>query len=386
MRLYSAIVLSIPILAAILIASSNSQAFPELTRHGYASCIACHVSPNGGGVLTPYGRNLSRDMLSTWGTPREAEILHGALPERYMKDLADSKYQFGGDLRSIQTHRENKILRAGRFFLMQAEVEAAYDAGPAALVMSVGKIEDPLGNGAFSFVSSRFYGLARFAENGNFRAGRFSTAYGLNLADHTVSIRRPLGIGPDVERDNAELSWLGEKDQVFISYMQTVGSTPDAFRERAAVFRYDRVINERSRAGASFWQGVGGTEDVASGTKFTRFMIALHGIANLSDQWFVAGEIDRQERIDKKSTGDGLTQSQFAYVRLEYEPFQGVLPLLQYQHERGDVSLNSTETNKYGLGLNFFPRPHFELLGIWNKTVKQNEWGDEAYLLLHYYL
>lgn len=106
----------------------------------------------------------------------------------------------------------------------------------------------------------------------------------------------------------------------------------------------------------------------------------------MADQWFLAGEIDRQEHIDKKIAGDGLTQSQFAYLRLQYEPVQGVLPLVQYQHERGDVGLNSSETNKYGLGINFFPPPHFEFLGIWNKVVKQNEWGDEAYLLLHYYL
>jgi hypothetical protein len=369
-----------------IVAGSNATAFPELTRHSYSSCTACHVSPNGGGVLTAYGRNLSRDMLSTWGEKREGELLHGALPEKYMEQLADSNYRIGGDLRSIQTHRENKNVRAGRFFLMQAEVEGAYDAGPFAAVLSVGKVEDPLGTGNFTLVSQRFYGLARFGESANFRVGRFSTAFGLNLADHTISIRRPLGLGPEIERDNAEFSWLGEKDLAFVSYMQTVGSTPEMFRERAAVFRYDRVINERSRLGASFWQAEGGSPEVAGGTKFTRFMLAIHGIANLSEKWFLTGEIDRQERIDKKSAGDSLTSSQYAYLRLQYEPVQGILPLLQIQHERGDVSLNSSETNKYGVGINFFPRPHFELLGIWNKNVKQNEWSDEAYLLLHYYL
>ncbi len=364
----------------------NAEAFPELTRHGYASCIACHVSPNGGGVLTPYGRNLSLDMLSTWGNPREAEVLHGFLPKKYMEDLEGSKFRVGGNVRTVQTHRDNRNVRSGRYFLMQAEVEAAYDAGPFAVVMSVGKIEDPMGKGNFSFVSSRFFGLARFGESANARIGRFSTAFGLNLADHTLSIRRPLGIGPEVERDNVELSWLGEKDQFFASYMQTVTATADASRERAAVFRYERVVNERSRLGASFWQGDGGSENIALGTKFTRFMVALHGIVNINEQWFLTCELDRQERIDKKSAGDGLLQSQYAYLRLQYEPVQGVLPLVQYQHERGDIGINSTDINKYGFGINFFPRPHFEILGIWNKAVRQNDWSDEAYLLFHYYL
>ncbi len=364
----------------------NAEAFPELTRHGYASCIACHASPNGGGVLTPYGRNLSLDMLSTWGNPREAEVLHGVLPKKYMDDLEGSKFRIGGNIRAVQTHRNNRTARSGRYFLMQAEIEAAYDAGSWAAVMSVGKVEDPLGTGNITFVSQRFYGLARFGESANARIGRFSTAFGLNLADHTISIRRPLGIGPEVERDNVELSWLGEKDQAFVSYMQTVSATADSNCERAAVFRYERVVNERSRVGASFWQGAGGSEDVALGTKFTRFMVAVHGIVNISEQWFVTAELDRQERIDKRIAGDGLLQSQYAYVRLQYEPVQGVLPLLQYQHERGDVGIDGTEANKYGLGLSFFPRPHFEIFGIWNRVSRQSDWSDEAYLLLHYYL
>ena len=94
-------------------ATSNAEAFPELTRHGYASCIACHVSPNGGGVLTPYGRNLSLDMLSTWGNPREAEVLHGILPKRYMDDLEGSKFRIGGNVRTVQTHRANRTVRSG---------------------------------------------------------------------------------------------------------------------------------------------------------------------------------------------------------------------------------------------------------------------------------
>lgn len=371
-------------IALALCAAPKTFAFPELTRHSYASCTACHVSPNGGGVLTPYGRNLSRDMLSTWGGPREAEILHGALPKKYMEDLADSKFRFGGDVRAAQTHRENKASRVGQFFLMQAQAEGAYDAGPWAVVMSVGKLEDPRGRKEFRLVSQRFYGLARYGESANLRAGRFNTAFGLNLADHTLSIRRPLGLGVEVERDNAEFSWLGEKDLAFVSYMQTVPGTSDTDREQAGVFRYERVVNERSRIGASFWQGDGGS--VSADTRFTRYIVALHSIVNISDKWFASGEIDRQERIDKKAAGTSMSQSQYGYLRLEYEPKQGILPLAQFLHERGDVSLNSTETNKYGLGFNFFPRPHFEIFGIWNRVYKTGDWSDEAYLLLHYYL
>lgn len=361
-----------------------SNAFPEMTRHSYSSCTSCHVSPNGGGVLTPYGRNLSRDMLSTWGGEREGEVLHGALPKKYMEGLEESKFRIGGDVRYLQTHRENKASRVGQFFFMQAQCEAGYDEGSFALVMSVGKVEDPRGKGNFTFVSQRFYGLVRFGESANLRVGRFTTAFGIHFADHTLSIRRPLGLGVEVERDNAEFSWLGEKDQFFVSFMKTAPATSDTDGEQAAVFRYDRVLNERSRVGASFWQGDGGTPGADS--KFTRFIAAVHSIVNISEKWFALAEIDRAERIDKKIAGDSRAQSQYGLVRLNYEPVQGLWALAQIQHERGDINLNSTETNKYGLGVNFFPRPHFELFGIWNRVSKQSEWSDEAYLMLHYYL
>ncbi len=361
-----------------------ANAFPELTRHGYVSCTACHVAPNGGGALTPYGRNLSRELLSTWGAPREAEVLHGALPEKWMKDLDESKFRFGGDARWIQTHRENAAIRAGQFFLMQANIETAYDQGSWAIALSAGKIEDPRGKKEFQFVSQRYYGLLRFDDNSSLRAGRFPTAFGLNLADHTLSVRRPLGLGPEVERDNLEFSWIGERDQVFASLTSSAPSTSETDRERAVSLRYDRVLNERSRIGGSIWQGEGGSE--TGGSRFSRFMVALHSIVNISHDFFFTGEFDRQERNDKPATGTLLTQSQYAFLRFHYEPVRGVVPFLQYQHERGDVNLDASEANKYGLGINLYPRPHFEILGIWNRVSRQSVWSDEAYLLLHYYL
>lgn len=372
------------IFSSLSILVSTAHAFPELTRHGYTSCTACHTAPNGGGALTPYGRNLSRELLSTWGALREAEVLHGALPKEWMESLEGSPLRFGGDIRYIQTHRENANVRAGQFFLMQAGVEVAYDQGAWAVALSSGKIEDPRGAKEFRFVSPRYYGLLRAGESLNIRAGRFPTAFGINLADHTLSVRRPLGLGPEVERDNLEFSWLGEKDQAFLSVMNSAPSTPDTDRERAVVLRYDRILNERSRIGGSFWQGEGGSS--ASDSRYQRFMLALHSIVNISESWFFTGELDRQERLDKPSTGFNLTQSQYAFLRLHYEPVRGVVPFFQVQHERGDVNLNSSEANKYGLGFNWYPRPHFEFLGIWNRVSRQGAWSDEAYLLLHYYL
>src|SRR6187549_3048728 len=51
----------------LAIAVSNASAEPLFLAKQYTRCTACHYSPTGGGLLTPYGRLLSHRELSTTG-------------------------------------------------------------------------------------------------------------------------------------------------------------------------------------------------------------------------------------------------------------------------------------------------------------------------------
>ena len=64
---------------------SRATAEPVFLSRQYTRCPNCHFSPTGGGLLTPYGRSLSREELSTFGASRasgspgrEQEFLFGA--------------------------------------------------------------------------------------------------------------------------------------------------------------------------------------------------------------------------------------------------------------------------------------------------------------------
>src|ERR1035437_6993722 len=76
----------------------TALAFPENVRHGYVNCTSCHVSPSGGGVLTPYGRQQVKDLLSTWSTETEAGLAEGLLQTPEWLNL-------GGDLRNVEIYR-----------------------------------------------------------------------------------------------------------------------------------------------------------------------------------------------------------------------------------------------------------------------------------------
>ncbi|MCY4075482.1 MAG: hypothetical protein OXH04_08650, partial [Acidobacteria bacterium] len=81
----------------------RASAEPTFLSKQYPRCTACHYSPSGGGLLTPYGRSLSREEISTFGRrgaaaaaapdPRGEEgFLFGAL-------RSDSPLQLGLDAR-----------------------------------------------------------------------------------------------------------------------------------------------------------------------------------------------------------------------------------------------------------------------------------------------
>lgn len=353
-----------------------AQAYPEFTRHRYSSCTACHVSPNGGGVLTPYGRNLSRELVSFAGSEREAEVGHGFLPKPWGEALETSKLRLGGNARWTQVHRENKTSKSGQFFFMQGEAEAAWDQGPWAVAISVGQIEDPRGRGVFHPYSSRYYGMYRIGEHLSLRAGRFMPAFGLNLADHTLSVRRTLQMGPEVEKNSFESAWIGEKHQGFFTLSNSSDATASADKEKSAAARYEYLFTESSRVGLSAYWG--------EGTDNRRWIVGTHSILQLSNDVFLSSEIDRQEKKD--SSANTVTSTNTGFLRLHYEVAQGIIPLLGIQHDELDLNSSASETNKFGLGLWSFPRPHFEVFGIWNKVLKTGEWSDEAYLVLHYYL
>src|SRR5689334_676043 len=57
---------------ALALVASTASAEPMFLAKQYTRCTACHYSPTGGGLLTPYGRLLSHRELSTTGATATA--------------------------------------------------------------------------------------------------------------------------------------------------------------------------------------------------------------------------------------------------------------------------------------------------------------------------
>jgi hypothetical protein len=193
------------LLAATVLASTAS-AEPTFLAKQYTRCTACHYSPTGGGLLTPYGRFLSHRELSTTGAtttaPSGAEddpngeqaFLYGALgnvlgPVHLGLEMRPSRLRIGfpGGQQDLN-------------LLMNLDLAGAVEKGGWTAFGTVGR-EPPnaaVRNGRTlpdaAFISYEHWISYQTDGGVRIRAGRFLPAYGVQFADHTTYTRSYLDL------------------------------------------------------------------------------------------------------------------------------------------------------------------------------------------------
>lgn len=361
---------------ALLYAPGPAVAFVENVTHGYPNCMACHVSPTGGGLLNDYGRSLSKELMSTWGGWKNSEQpLFGALKNR-------EKVKFGGHFRTIQTYLENSQVQQGRQFNMQKNVEVGVQHEKLWVVATAGNVEGPVGTpGRNDFVSERHYVLWDVSDEVKLRAGKFRLQFGLNDPNHTRPTKQGLGFGPSSESYILEFSKFSDKDEWFISSNLGRLYLPRNFTsEKSFSVTYSRYITEKSKAGASYLLG--------ESSLARRSTVALHGIGSVKEHWILKGELDYQQSFSATSTTNrqDLVASSLMFG---LQKWKGVLPYLIAEHLQQDLRDNNTQQSSYGLGLQWLPFPHIELQGEFKKqTIRSSspEQSDSGWILLHWYI
>jgi hypothetical protein len=353
--------------------SNSALAFPENIRHGYVNCTSCHVSPSGGGTLTPYGRSLSSELMSTWSYKDEEGILSGLVKPEDIPEFL----MVGGDARGVQTWSSTPNVDQAKWIPMQAELEAAVRVGRFTVDSTFGRVYTyDTANDYWG--SHRYFAMLNATDELTVRVGRFYPEYGLMVPDHYVATRRYLGFDEGQERNNAEVAYNGEKWSAFLTESQSPGEIAESSRETATVAQVNRNFYESSKIGASVWNSHSDIED--------RQMYGIHGMLGFNKRTFLLSEFDSQTVMP---SGGATTRGFYAFNRFGYELYKGVIVFAQQDYAQSDVANGSTEIENYGPGFNFFPRPHFEFSALWEKQrVRSSGMGftDYAYLLFHYYL
>ncbi len=356
----------------------KAWSYPDFIRHGYTNCMTCHVSPTGGGALTQYGREISQDALSTWSYKGEGNLLHGAIDPKKMPSWISA---IGGDLRGLRVHVKSKDYSDDKWQYMQGDIEAGVILGAIRAHATVGRVENE--NEAGKFDLRKYYLMASIDKEHFLRVGKFQPVSGLNISEHTSANKESIGAEPLNTSYSAEFSWANENWNYWVT-----GFTPTNDPYTSNV---DRGIYQNIAYNFSNHYKVGLSQGIAASTDHERTHYGAFAMLGFTKKFYSLLEANfiENKEIDNKLQGVSF------YSKIAYEIHKGLIPFLNLElnrpdwHNRNTGNDETSQENKVGLGLQFFPRPHFEIQTVWARIQKSSPetiWADEAYLYLHYYL
>ena len=246
---------SLWLVAAMFAFTAPASAEPMFLAKQYTRCTACHYSPTGGGMLTPYGRLLSHRELSTTGATATAPVagaeddphgeqafLFGALGD------ALGPVHLGLEMRPSHLHVGFPGGSVDRNLLMNLDLIGAVQKNGWTAYGTIGREppNSPVRNGRVqpnaAFISYEHWVGYQSDDGFGIRAGRFLPAFGIRFADHTAYARRDL----DFDRN----------DQVYgVEISDTMG--PSLLQVTIGAGKAEAILHDRTARAASVtgrWQ------------------------------------------------------------------------------------------------------------------------------------
>lgn len=359
-----------------VVTSPRAFAFPEMIRHGYVNCTSCHVSPTGGGLLNEYGRELSKEVLSTWVSKSESSREHYFA---YGLVTPPSWLTLGGDVRAVYVYKDDMFATQGRTILMQSDVEASAKLEKWSFVATLGYQNPTLVQDWKDHVAlRRHYLLYQLTDESSLRAGKYIPPFGINTPDHVNLTRQGVALGQGYESYNLEYSWLGPQYSLQGAIIFGRPDEKSLNRETGASLLSGIALGDKSKIGLSYLYG---TND-----SYRRHLFGPYGMIGFTEQLVLLTEVDFQAKNQK--TTDVSQFGAFSTQKISYEVAKGLWAFGVQEWGKPEFSAPS-KTETYGLGVQFFPRPHFEFNVSFERqrmTAISPDFYNYAWLMSHFYL
>lgn len=346
-----------------------------MVRYGYINCITCHVSPHGGGVLKEYGREISREVLSTWGqeNTEESKFAYGLVkPPDWLNVM--------GTYRGVEAYQNTPYISQAKYIYMQGDIEASATYKKFTLDASLGYEDKTLDTTALDHLISRtHYIMYQPTDEYEIRFGRFFPNFGINTPDHVIPTKADLGWDEGQETYNLELGLINDKWNVFVTGIFGRPDHASYNREMGFMMNPSYAVGDTYKVGLSYEYG--------TASAYTRNVGGPWGILGFTKHFFLLTEWDlQQQTLSANSTSQigGVD-----YNRLDYEFVQGFHVYLTQDYSQLDFSSFSSTHNSYGIGVQFFPRSHFEFNASYQKLRQLyvgNTYTDFAWLMINIYI
>jgi len=332
----------------ILLCSSPAYAFPEMIGHGYSSCKACHYDSSGGGPLTEYGHTIAEEILSVWSFQKEGDTFYGLVNTHPIS--------LNGDFRTLFQHYEDDAIRLDQSFPMQREVSIGFD--PSKNVSFIGSA-GLYGPNATEYEYRRYYAKVTLGQGIGIRAGRFMPAFGILQPDHTKATRELFGEGK--ESLNLETSITHKYFELFLTRIAGSNSRITTSSKPVVVQRDDRN-GYAAKLSLFLTKGVqigGSYASLSDDASIPRDYLSYHAFVGNKKIWSFA-------EYQTWANGDSKL-----YATLGCAPVKGLWVKMEINRAASD------DPEVFGT-LQFFPRPHYELLISGSKK--------QYFLITHFYL
>jgi len=274
---------------------------------------------------------------------------------------------------------DNAQATATSAFPMQMDFEFGFNLGKFWYVQNLGVQGGPKGSsGQGELFAQRAYVMYQPTEESFVRGGKYLLPYGLNIPDHTAFIKRGLDFDQGQESYNLDAGSIGETWNYIgaVSFGRKDNRNVDL--ENGGAFQVAYNLGDTHKLQASFAY-------LKSDTTH-RFLLGPQILWAFNAQWTFLGEYDYQEKTIE-SPAKSVQKGVVTYSRLQYEWVKGFHSYLLHQFSYLDFTQLRTRVNSSGVGVLWYPRPHFELTAEvdYSETAQLNSYNTVSWLLGHYY-
>ncbi|MBI4509516.1 MAG: hypothetical protein HY698_07750 [Deltaproteobacteria bacterium] len=389
-----------------------AAAVPRFAARTGMHCASCHVNPSGGGMRTPYGRNVyARRVLPLPGAGGFLAQTSG-VGARVEADTA-SWFELGTDVRSAYFYVNNPDPRAedtNSFFLMQGDLYVSARSGEHLTVYM-----DRGLHGSFEvFGLLAWPGQATIVPLASYlKVGRFLPAFGIKDPNHALVTRESIGFA-QVDKDTGiEIGgYLGPWSlQLALlngasgdRQLDASGTARRPF-EKAVALRAEsrsRVGHARLSMGGSFYfsDNLPSVNPLAPATAVAprdvgRIGEGVHEIRTGAFGGLSLGRLTLQGEIDyvrDDFVAQGLERwhGYVSFAELSFLPVQGVDLLATYEFADPDLRVGRNGFHRVGGVVELFPMELVELRGQYRYTTSSagppRDGMHELIVYLHLFL